>query len=238
MTRLIKRLLVVLSAAGSIAAVGFFFWPLVFSRLLEQTTSDEVLFHVDTEEKVIALTIDDAPHAQLTPQILDVLVKHHVPATFFVIGSHVPGNEALLRRMVREGHELGNHLMTDERSVALEPAELAWQLATTHELLSEFARVRWFRPGSGFYTKKMLAQIRPYHYRAVVGSIYPYDAHVHSVEFASNYILGNAHPGAIIILHDGSLEREATPDILRRIIPALQQRGYRFVTLTGLVNAN
>ncbi len=236
MSRLIKRLLVVLGVMGSATAVAFFFWPLLFSRLLEQSTSDEVLFHVDIAEKVIALTIDDGPHAQLTPQILEVLAEHRVPATFFLIGSQVPGNEALLRRMVREGHELGNHLMTDERSVALEPAELAWQLATTHELLSEFAPVRWFRPGSGFYTKKMLAQIRPYHYRVVIGSIYPYDAHVHSVEFASTYILSNAQPGGIIILHDGGPERDATPEILRRIIPALKQRGYRFVTLTELTN--
>lgn len=234
MSKLTKRLLVILSAVGSVAALSFFFWPLFFSRLLEQTTPDEVLFHVDTEEKVVALTIDDGPHGQLTPEILDTLAVYDVPATFFIIGSHVPGNEGLLARIVQDGHELGNHLMSDERSITLDATEFARQLAETHALISAYGPVRWFRPGSGFYNERMLAQIRPFQYRAVVGSVYPYDAQVQSVDFAAGYILGNVRPGSIIILHDGGLEREATPDILQRIIPALQKRGYRFATLSEL----
>ena len=233
--KLNRRLFLLAGLSGTFAAtVGFFFKGRFFSRLLEQNTSDEVLFHVDTRQKVVALTIDDAPHADLTPQILDVLADYKIPATFFIIGNQVPGNEALMRRIVAEGHELGNHLMTDERSIALSPEEFEQQLANTHRLITPFGPVRWFRPGSGWYSERMLAQIRPYQYRCVIGFVYPYDAHVHSVEFASSYILGNTQPGSIIILHDGSLERQATPDILRWIVPALKKRGYRFATLSGL----
>jgi len=222
---------------GGAAVVGFFYKARFFSRLLEQTTSDEVLFHVNTGARLIALTIDDGPHPDLTPGILDTLAAYGVPATFFVIGSRVPGNEALLARIVREGHELGNHLMSDARSIALNPDEFARQLATAHALIAPFGLVRWFRPGSGWYNARMLEQIRPYGYRCVIGSVYPYDAQIHAVEFASRYILGNVQPGAIIILHDGKAERQATPDILQRVLPALQARGYRFVTLSDLVKS-
>ena len=233
--KLNRRLFLLAGLSGAMAAtVTFFFKGRFFSRLVEETTHDEVLFHVNTTEKVIALTIDDGPHPELTPAILDVLAEYDVPATFFVIGSQVPGNEDLMRRIVAEGHELGNHLMSDKRSIGLDPDEFERQLANAHRLITPFGPVRWFRPGSGWYNERMLQQIRPYNYRCVIGFVYPYDAQVHSVEFASSYILGNTVPGSIIILHDGKEDRQATVNILHWIIPALQKRGYRFATLSGL----
>jgi peptidoglycan-N-acetylglucosamine deacetylase len=229
-----KNTFLLLSGLSAVAAVGFFFKARLFSRLVEQQTSDEVLFRAHTHDKVIALTIDDGPHAELTPAILDVLAEQAVPATFFIIGGQVSGNEEVMRRMVAEGHELGNHLMSDQRSITLDEAEFARQLAETHALIAPFGPVRWFRPGSGFYNARMLEQIRPYHYHCVVGSIYPYDAQFHSVEFATSYILGNVQPGSIIVLHDGDCERQGTVEILRRIIPALRKRGYNFATLSAL----
>ena len=223
-----------LSGLSLAAVAAFFFKARLFSRLVEQTTSDEVLFRADTREKVVALTIDDGPHAELTPQILDLLAEYNVPATFFIIGGQVAGNEDLMRRIVRDGHELDNHLMSDQRSITLAPEEFERQLAEAHALIAPFGPVRWFRPGSGFYSVRMLEQIRPYDYHCVVGSIYPYDAQFHSVDFATGYILGNVRPGAVIILHDGDCERQGTVEILRRILPALQKRGYRFATLSDL----
>lgn len=223
-----------LSGLSLAAVAAFFFKARLFSRLVEQTTSDEVLFRADTRERVVALTIDDGPHAELTPQILDLLAEYNVPATFFIIGGQVAGNEDVMRRIVRDGHELGNHLMSDQRSITLAPEEFERQLAEAHELIAPFGPVRWFRPGSGFYSVRMLEQIRPYDYHCVVGSIYPYDAQFHSVDFATGYILGNVRPGAVIILHDGDCERQGTVEILRRILPALQKRGYRFATLSDL----
>lgn len=234
--RRVRNGLLVMAGLSALASVTFFFKSRLFSRLIEQNTSDEVLFHAHTREKVIALTIDDGPHTELTPQILDVLAEHGVLATFFIIGSRVPGNEALLKRIVAEGHELGNHLMSDRRSITLSAEEFERQLAAAHALIAPFGPVRWFRPGSGWYSTRMLAQIRPYNYRCVVGSIYPYDAQFQAVEFAAGYILGNVQPGAIIVLHDGGSDRQGTVAILRRILPALQKRGYRFATLTDLTH--
>lgn len=230
--KITRRLLII--TGFSTAVLGFFFKSRFLSRLLEQQTSDDVLFHINTSQKLIALTIDDGPHPTLTEEILDVLAQYEVPATFFIIGDRVAGNEQHLMRIVAEGHELGNHLMTDDRSIALSIDDFKWQLAEAHALISPFGPINWFRPGSGWYSRAMLEAIKPYNYRCVVGSVYPYDAQIRSKEFATGYILSNVQPGSIIILHDGAEDRVITLDVLHRIIPALLNRGYRFVTLSDL----
>src|SRR5215212_4346880 len=85
------------------------------------TRADErVLWYGATSEKLVALTIDDGP-AATTDSILDVLASHGAHATFFLIGSRVEGNEHLVRRMLREGHEVANHMLLDIPSAKLTP---------------------------------------------------------------------------------------------------------------------
>ena len=199
--------------------------------------SPEVLYFAETKEKVIALTIDDGPHPVVTPQILEILNEHQVPATFFLIGGRVEHNEDIVRRIVSNGHEIGNHHMEDTPSIRFSDKEFEQQLLQTHGILSEFAQVKWFRPASGWFNKRMLRQLEKHNYKCALGSVYPYDAAIHNVTFLSNYILDNVFPGAIIILHDDAVKRKATVDVLKRIIPKLKSHGYRFVTLTELTKS-
>ncbi len=196
----------------------------------------DVLFHADAGEPVVALTIDDSPHPTLTPAILDALAEHGARATFFIIGERVPGNEGILRRLVEEGHELGNHLMHDSPSVRLPAEEFERQLLRTHELISPFAPGRWFRPGSGWYSRRMLKQLGRHGYRCALGSAYAYDCHIPSARYVSGHILLNTRPGSIIILHDGSEDRRRTVTVLRRVLPQLRRRGYQVVTLSELAD--
>ncbi|MEE9579507.1 MAG: polysaccharide deacetylase family protein, partial [Gemmatimonadota bacterium] len=76
--------------------------------------SPEVLYFVETDRPTVALTIDDGPDPATTARILDVLERHGARATFFLITDRVPGNEAILRRILDEGHEIGNHLTREE----------------------------------------------------------------------------------------------------------------------------
>ncbi|MDP9472483.1 MAG: chitin deacetylase family protein [Chloroflexota bacterium] len=195
----------------------------------------DVLFAIDVREPIVALTIDDAPHPALTPAILDVLAKHRARATFFVIGERILNNEQILRRIVEEGHELGNHLMADTPSIRLSAEAFERHLLQTHDLLSRFGSVRWFRPGSGWYRRRMLEQIRRYGYRCALGSAYAYDSHIRSTWYVSRHILRHTRPGAVIILHDGGASRWRTVDVLRRVLPELERRGYQVVTLSELV---
>jgi peptidoglycan/xylan/chitin deacetylase (PgdA/CDA1 family) len=196
----------------------------------------DVLYFADTTDSVLALTIDDSPDSTMTPVLLDVLAEHRVRATFFIITEQVPGNEVLLRRMVREGHELGNHLTRDEPATRLSPDEFSEALGTSHRILSDYAgQLRWFRPGSGRFNPEMLETLAAYGYRCALGSVYPFDPQIRSAGFARRFILWAAHPGGIIILHDRRSRGERTAAVLRVVLPELQRRGYQIGTLSELV---
>lgn len=194
----------------------------------------DVLFFVETKEPLVALTIDDAPYAPLTPRILDVLAKYDADATFFIIGDHIPGNEAIVQRMIADGHELGNHHFRDEPSIRLSPDEFEQHLQHTYERLTPFGPVRYFRPGSGWFNQRMLDQIERFGYQCVLGSAYPEDV-LSSPTYLSRHILFNTQPGSIIILHDGSQQRVRTLAVLEHVLPELQRRGYRVVTVSELL---
>lgn len=199
--------------------------------------SPEVFFHARTREPLVALTIDDAPSAA-TPAILDVLAAHRVPATFFVIGEQVATREAALRRMAAEGHELGNHLMRDEPSARLAPDAFEADLLRTRAVLAPYGASRWFRPGSGWYTRAMLARARRHGYRCALGSVYPFDPHLPFRRYLIRTVLARTRPGSVIVLHDGEARGLRTADVLRAVIPELRRRGFRFVTLSALAAAD
>jgi len=194
----------------------------------------QVVYFVDTRAQAVALTIDDGPDAATTAPILDVLERNGAKATFFIITGRVPGNEMLLRRMLAEGHELGNHLLRDEPSLELAPLEFERQLQESHALLSGLAPMRWFRPGSGRYDARMLATLAKYGYRCALGSVYPFDPQIRWSWFSSRFILANARPGSIVILHDSGSKGRRTVKTLSNVLPTLRERGFRIVTLTEL----
>ena len=140
--------------------------------------SPEVLYFVETQEPVVALTIDDGPDPVATSEILDVLRQHDARATFFLITDHIPGNEETLVRMVKEGHEIGNHLTADQSSIRFAPSEFEKQLLAAHETLSRYSDVVWFRPGGGWYNTAMLSILNKHGYRCALGSVYPFDAKI------------------------------------------------------------
>lgn len=193
------------------------------------------LYRVHTRERVVALTLDDGPDGVTTPLILAELGRHGAGATFFLIGERIRRHERLVRRIVEEGHELGNHLMRDRPSILLDVEELRRELNESHALLELYGSVRWARPGSGWYSGETIAAISRQGYRCALGSVYPYDATIPSSAFASRHILRNVRPGAVIVLHDGGARGRRTARTLRTVLPELRRRGYRVVTLSGLV---
>jgi len=194
------------------------------------------LYAVNTQTKAVALTIDDAPHAHVTPQILDILRENAAHATFFVLGDNIEDNEAILERMKKEGHEIGNHLERDYPSILLSPDEFKNQLCKVDEVIQPAGQIKWFRPGSGWYNNRMLRQVQEHNYRCALASIYPHDTLTRSVWLISTYILTKLFPGGIIVLHDGKADRMRTAKVLKRILPILKSKGYRVVTLSELVS--
>ncbi|MBI4512707.1 MAG: polysaccharide deacetylase family protein [Gemmatimonadetes bacterium] len=199
--------------------------------------SPEVLYFVETRERVVALTIDDGPDPETTPEILRVLARHGAQATFFLISRRIEGHEPLVARIVREGHELGNHLTRDRSSIALSAREFEAALLEADRTLSRFGPVRWFRPTGGWYDEPMLSIAADHGYRCALGSIYPYDALIPWPDFAAFHVLSKVRPGSIIILHDAGTRGRRTVEALRQILPELNRRGFDVVTLSQLVDS-
>jgi peptidoglycan/xylan/chitin deacetylase (PgdA/CDA1 family) len=196
------------------------------------------LYRVQLQAPLLALTIDDGPDPTTTPLILTELRRHDARATFFLISGRVPGREPLVRDLVAAGHELGNHLTRDEPSARLSLAEFEEALVEAHRVLAAHGPVVWMRPGSGWYSRAMIDIARRRRYRCALGSIYPFDATLPSSRFSASYVLRNARPGAVVILHDGGARGLRTVKVLRTVLPQLRARGYRLVTLSELVAAS
>lgn len=207
----------------------------VVARLRKR--SPEVVYSVDTQDLLVALTIDDGPDLIETPKIMDSLKRHGAKATFFLITSRIPGNEELVQRMIDEGHELANHLRDDYPSILLDSSEFERQLVESDEALSNFADVRWFRPGSGWYNDAMLSVIHEHGYTCALGSVYPFDPHIGSSWFITRYVLSKIQPGSVIVLHDYGSRGARTAAALDAVLPELTSRGYKVVTLTELVDS-
>jgi peptidoglycan/xylan/chitin deacetylase (PgdA/CDA1 family) len=195
------------------------------------------VYRIPVQDRILALSFDDGPDPESTPLIVAELRKYGARATFFLITEKLPGQEHLVRTLVAEGHELGNHFTRDRPSFRLSPEEFERDLEHAHRALARFDRISWARPGSGWYSRRMISVMSRHGYRCALGSIYPFDASIPSVEWASRYILRNARSGAIVVLHDGGARGRRTVRVLQRVLPDLQRRGYRVVSLSQLETA-
>ncbi|KAL8773727.1 MAG: hypothetical protein Q9209_001495 [Squamulea sp. 1 TL-2023] len=198
----------------------------------------DVLWHIPMSSKIIALTIDDAPSEE-TEEIMEILKANEATATFFVIGSQVEGREGILRDLVRNGNELGNHAMYDEPAKTLSDVALSSQITSVERMIDKaYASAgakpppRYFRPGSGFFHDRMRKVVHQLGYRLVLGSIYPHDPQIPYWTVNARHILSMLRPGGIIICHD---RRKWTAPMLRKVLPKMKWKGYRVVTISDLL---
>jgi peptidoglycan/xylan/chitin deacetylase (PgdA/CDA1 family) len=217
-----------------VAGVGLHHAELV-ARALTRLLPTDVLWYVDTDAQSVALTFDDGPHRDTTPQLLDVLARHEAKATFFLIGERVLGNAPIVARIAAEGHELANHLMRDEPSVLLSDLEFRRQLDQVRSLLAPYGEIRWFRPGSGWFTPRMLRSAAQQDLRCVLGTLVArHDVRAGDKRIARR-LIDRIRPGSIVVLHEGSLERRGVVATTDQILSALRCRGISSVTVSDLV---
>ncbi len=214
--------------------------PSLLIRLLLVPLYPEVVWCGRGRQKRLALTIDDGPSGPGSEALLALLRELEVPATFFLIGSHLQRDQRFPRRALQQGHDLGNHLWRDERSAALAPAAFQQQLSDTEREIARAAAParlhwRWFRPGGGWFHRAMLDALAARSYRPVLGSIFPWDTLRPPLWFVRLFVRLNAHPGGILVLHDTPDLSGRTLETLRLIVPDLRRRGYRFVPLQELL---
>lgn len=192
-----------------------------------------VVFRVTTSERVVALTIDDAPHPDVTPGILSELRRHGARATFFIIGANAAAHPDLLHAIRADGHELANHLYTDRMSARLRDAEFTDELQRTDALIQPPDAPKWCRAGSGVLTARMVRRMQEHGYTPVAGTAYPVDLYT-SVKLTVLHFLRNVRPGAVLVLHDGGPGRTGSIQTLSLLLPRLREMDYRIVTMGEL----
>jgi peptidoglycan/xylan/chitin deacetylase (PgdA/CDA1 family) len=195
----------------------------------------DVLFQLPlpSSSRVVALTLDDAPSDQ-TSKMLDLLKSYNARATFFVIGSQIAAHPGLLQRMHDEGHAIGNHAWADEPSINLPVTELERQIKEVESLLPPNSPgfTKYFRPGSGFFSSKMVDSVGAMGYRMVLGSIFPFDSQIHSARINSEYVLSRVRPGGIIIMHD---RRDFSAEQLELVLTGLAAEEWKVESVGGLL---
>lgn len=199
-----------------------------------------VVWEVPVNQKVVALTFDDGPDPIYTPEILDVLKKNHAKATFFLIGKYIKEYPELVTREVREGHELGNHTYSHVLLSRKKKSDFLEEINRTERLINKFQRpprIKYLRPPGGNINRRTVRLSRKHNFEIILWSWHqdPRDWTNPGVSKIITHVLKNIHNGDIILLHDSGGNRRQTVTALKVILPILQKRGYRFVTLHELL---
>ncbi len=189
-------------------------------------------YMANTQEKVIALTFDDGPDPIDTPDVLNILKEKNVRATFFVLGQAAQANPYLLKRLVLEGHEIGNHSFNHD----YQQRRLVEEIKQTDQevFASTGSHTYFYRPPGGFLSKNQLETVRKNGHIVALWSVDSKDWRNPGVRQIVDNVIKNIFPGAIILLHDGGYQRTQTVKALGPIIDALRDRGYRLATLSEL----
>ncbi|RDY26334.1 oligosaccharide deacetylase [Romboutsia weinsteinii] len=203
---------------------------------------DIIIKRGNEDEKIVALTFDDGPDKDYTPQVLDILKKHDVKATFFVVGENVTWNPELIKREYEEGHEIGNHTFTHINVAKKAYGEIDKEISQTQEEVKKVIgqEPKLFRPPYRAISKNMCDIIKSKNMNIILWSnLDPRDWSNPGVGYIINTINNKVENGNIILLHDYNrvrVKRSQTIQALEVIIPALKEKGYEFVTVSELIN--
>ena len=217
---LIVGLTFVALVVGGIAAL-----PHLLPFTLSHYRSD-IRFSVPRKSKTLFLTIDDVP-SQNTAEILRVLKKYDVPATFFVMADRVT-SRSQLEEIVGAGQSLGNHLKTTRACSKLPLAEFKSDFDACSVLLERCAKPGFFRPASDFGTEAQMEYARSKGYQPVMGTVFPLDHWISNPTWLVAISRWLSVSGGILILHDGPVRGLTTSQVLDRLIPQLVAAGFVF----------
>jgi len=197
-----------------------------------------------SDGNAIALTFDDGPSPIWTPKILDELKALDVKATFFVLGKHAEQYPEILKRMAAEGHEIENHTYDHHVLIYYKESELETELGKTDEIVKNITgkKTRYFRPPKAWLTAREKRKVNAMGYRVVLWSLNSKDWVTFDDKYIVKFLMMNVRPGDLILFHDsGGVfgteggNREETVLTVQKLVPKLQAKGYRFVTVSELL---
>ena len=228
----------IVSIIGTLAVVVllYFFFRPPFGRNIVR---------LDTDQRIIALTFDDGPNPPYTDRLLDVLAKHDVKATFFMIGNRIERHPETVRRVIAEGHQIGNHSYNHPLLGFLPPNYVQREIERTDDLLQQVGVL-----GVTMFRAPVLTRFLPVAWVLAKADRTHISCNVWSWDWTTQdpdkitetvlkKTLSSTGAGSIIVLHDGKAEnaradRSGTIEATDRIITALKKERYRFVRLSDV----
>ena len=205
---------------------------------MEQLRQYDAAYLGDTREKVLYLTFDAGYENGCTEQVLDTLKKHQVRAAFFLVGNYIERNADLVRRMVEEGHIVGNHTMHHYDMSRLSGKEtFSKELTDLEDLFRQTTGKelpKFYRPPQGVYSQENLKMAKELGYKTVFWSLAYVDwlnDKQPTREEAFRKLLPRTHTGAVVLLHSTS---KTNAEILDDLLTQWENLGYRFGTLEEL----
>ena len=212
--------------------------PIGNAEISELSTLNAAYCH-DTKEKVIYLTFDCGYENGNSGQILDALKKHKAPATFFIVGTFLRDNPEIVKRMITEGHTVGNHTWhhPDMSAISTEDSfhEELESVETLFEKTTGKKMSPYYRPPQGKFSTRNLEMAKNLGYYTFFWSLAYVDWYENdqpSKEEAFEKLLGRIHPGAIVLLHNTS---STNAQILDELLTKWEQMGYHIAPLSNLV---
>ncbi|HBG61912.1 MAG: hypothetical protein A2Y03_09725 [Omnitrophica WOR_2 bacterium GWF2_38_59] len=208
---------------------------MLLKKILQFCLGNRLIYRMNCNEKVVALTFDDGPNAQYTEKILDVLNVNEVKATFFLVGDQVEKNKVIAQRIVGQGHCIGSHTVDHRGFGLLSLSEKQIQIEKGIKVLKDSLGVstRLFRPPQGCLS---IGHILYCLKKGITTAMWSLDSMDYKLK-DSNWIISRIKDqtiknGDIILFHD---DNKATLDALAVIIPYLQDKGFGFRTIEEMM---
>lgn len=225
-----------LAAAGIVVAVicSFLFWA---SSDIDSGVYMTCLCKGPEDRKCVCLTFDDGPDENMTPKILDILKKHNLKGTFFVIGEKAEKNPDLVSRIIDEGHIVGGHSWTHGCCFPLQSSEaIHEELCRTEDVIYQLTgrNIALFRPPFGVTNPLIANAVEKMQYTNIGWSIRSLDTDMNKDrEAVFHRIIDRLHNGAIILLHDRC---DQADELLELLIASLQENEYDIVSLDEMLD--
>lgn len=201
-----------------------------------------VFYQGSQSGKVVALTFDDGPNPPYTLELLDLLDRNQVPATFFLIGQNVAAYPDIAREIARRGYSIGSHTYSHSDLLKLADTQVAWEMDQANVVIEQATGMQpaLLRPPHGFRDPLILTKAAERGLTVVQWSVMAEDWKKPGVDAIVSRVMDNIQNGSIVLLHDGDGiisggDRSQTVASTEIIIQRLRQQGYRFVTVKELL---
>ncbi|MDQ0229360.1 polysaccharide deacetylase family protein [Metabacillus malikii] len=231
-----RRLLIISTSFLIILLLLFSTYKVMNSRTFQ--FFDGITDKVETNQKIVALTFDDGP-TENTNQILPLLKKYNIQATFFLIGNEIEEHSKEAQKIVNAGHQVGNHTYSHKRMVFKSPSFIQDEIIKTDELIRKLGYKKEidFRPPNGKKLVGLPYYLSKVNKETITWNLEP-DNHSNTTEGKINYVIEKVTPGSIILLHPMYDKTGEEIKVIEGIIQTLLDKGYTFTTVDALQKLN